>query len=70
MHGIISTCMHWTGLKTLIQALILMPLLSVGGVFNPAATLPPWAQQLSPANPMFYLVNAFRWSFLSRSIEC
>jgi ABC-type polysaccharide/polyol phosphate export permease len=25
------------------------------------------AQQLSLANPLLYLVNAFRWSFLGRS---
>lgn len=52
---------------TTIQALILTPLLYVGGIFNPIATLPHWAQQLSRANPMFYLVNAFRWSFLGTS---
>jgi ABC-2 type transport system permease protein len=52
---------------TTIQSLILTPLLYVGGVFNPVATLPHGAQQLSLANPMFYLLNAFRWSFLGRS---
>jgi ABC-2 type transport system permease protein len=52
---------------TTIQALILTPLLYLGGVFNPIATLPHLAQQLSLANPMFYLVNAIRWSFLGRS---
>jgi len=40
---------------------------TVGGVFNSVAPLPHRAQQLSLANPMFYLVNAFRWSFLGVS---
>jgi ABC-2 type transport system permease protein len=52
---------------TTIQALILTPLLYVGGAFNSVAMLPHWAQQLSLANPMFYLVNAFQWRFLGVS---
>jgi ABC-2 type transport system permease protein len=52
---------------TTIQALILTPLVYVGGVFNSVATLPGWAQRLSLANPMFYTVNAFRNGFLGVS---
>ena len=47
-----------------IQTLVLTPLTYLGGVFNPASTLPPWAQTLSLGNPMFYMVNAFRYGFL------
>jgi len=49
---------------TVIQTLILTPLTYFGGVFNPVSSLPDWAQNLSLANPMFYMVNAFRYGFL------
>lgn len=52
---------------TTIQILILTPLTYVGGVFNSISTLPKWAQELSLVNPMFYLVNAFRYGFLGVS---
>lgn len=52
---------------TTIQTLILTPLIYVGGVFSPASAFPAWAQLLSVANPMFYAVNALRYSFLGVS---
>jgi len=52
---------------TTIQTLILTPLMYVGGVFNPVATLPNWAQGLSLLNPMFYTVSALRYGFLGIS---
>jgi len=52
---------------TNIQALILTPLMYVGGVFNPVASLPVWMRELSLANPMFYIVNAFRYGVLGIS---
>jgi ABC-2 type transport system permease protein len=52
---------------TTIQTLILTPLMYVGGVFNQVATLPLWMQKLSRANPMFYIVNAFRYGVLGIS---
>ena len=36
----------------------------IGGVFNSLSILPNWAQKLSFANPMFYIVNAFRYGVL------
>lgn len=50
-----------------IQVLILTPLTYIGGVFNSISTLPAWAQEFSRVNPMFYLVNAFRYGFLGVS---
>jgi ABC-2 type transport system permease protein len=50
-----------------IQTLILAPLMYIGGVFNSVSTLPNWAQKLSFANPMFYIVNAFRYGVLGVS---
>jgi len=50
-----------------IQTLILTPLMYIGGVFNSVSTLPNWAQNLSLANPMFHIVNAFRYGVLGVS---
>lgn len=50
-----------------IQTLIIAPLMYIGGVFNSLSTLPNWAQKLSFANPMFYIVNAFRYGVLGVS---
>jgi ABC-2 type transport system permease protein len=52
---------------TMIQTSIITPLAYIGGVFNSVSTLPIWAQKLSLANPMFYMVNAFRYGFLGIS---
>lgn len=50
-----------------VQSLVLVPLLYIGGVFVPVAALPDWAQALTLANPMFYIVNAFRYGVLGVS---
>ena len=52
---------------TTIQILILTPLTYLGGVFSSISSLPGWAQELSVVNPMFYMVNAFRYGFLGVS---
>jgi len=43
---------------------ILTPLTYFGGVFYSISLLPNWAQMLSHANPVLYMVNAFRYGFL------
>jgi ABC-2 type transport system permease protein len=50
-----------------IQILILTPLTYLGGVFTSVSMLPDWARDLSLANPMFYLVNLFRYGILGVS---
>lgn len=50
-----------------IQNFILTPLMFFGGVFNPVTMLPGWAQKLSLANPMLYMVNAVRYGLLGVS---
>ena len=50
-----------------IQILILTPLTYIGGVFTSVSMLPKWAQDLSLANPMFYMVNTFRYGILGVS---
>jgi ABC-2 type transport system permease protein len=39
------------------------PLVFVGGVFTPAQFLPPIVRQISYANPMFHMIDAFRYSY-------
>lgn len=51
----------------MIQGSILTPLVFFGGVFNPISLLPGWAQTLSLANPMLYMVNAVRYGLLGVS---
>ena len=46
---------------------ILTPLTYLGGVFYSVSLLPLWAQIPSHANPILYMVNAFRFGFLGVS---
>jgi ABC-2 type transport system permease protein len=39
----------------------------LGGVFYSVTMLPGWAQALSHANPILYMVSAFRYGFLGES---
>lgn len=50
-----------------IPTFVLTPLTYLGGVFYTIALLPPFAQQLSHANPILYMVSAFRYGFLGVS---
>ncbi len=50
-----------------IPTFVLNPLTYLGGVFYSITMLPDWAQHLSKANPILYMVNAFRYGFLGRS---
>ena len=50
-----------------IPVFVLTPLNYFGGVFYSVSVLPPWALKLSYINPIFYMVNAFRFGFLGVS---
>jgi ABC-2 type transport system permease protein len=50
-----------------VPTFILTPLTYLGGVFYSIKMLPEWAQHLSRANPILYMVNAFRYGFLGVS---
>jgi ABC-2 type transport system permease protein len=50
-----------------IPSFVLAPLTYFGGVFFSIGLLPLWAQKLSYANPILYMVNAFRYGFLGYS---
>jgi len=43
---------------------VLAPLTYLGGVFYSVKMLPPWALVASHANPILYMVSAFRYGFL------
>ncbi|MGH8143161.1 MAG: ABC transporter permease, partial [Steroidobacteraceae bacterium] len=44
----------------LVPLFVLTPLTYFGGVFYSVSMLPGWAQKVSLANPILYMVNAFR----------
>ena len=46
---------------------VLTPLTYFGGVFYSLSFLPKWAQDLSLTNPIFYIVNLFRYCLLDVS---
>jgi ABC-2 type transport system permease protein len=48
----------------LVPTFILTPLTYLGGVFYSVRVLPEWAQAATHANPIFYMVNAFRYGLL------
>lgn len=50
-----------------IPVFVLTPLTYFGGVFYSVSLLPGWALKLSYANPILYMVNAFRYGFLGAS---
>jgi ABC-2 type transport system permease protein len=52
---------------TFIPTFVLTPLTYLGGVFYTIHLLPQWAQGVSHANPILYMVNAFRFGFLGVS---
>jgi ABC-2 type transport system permease protein len=52
---------------SIIPSFVLAPLSYLGGVFYSIALLPEFAQTLSLANPILYMVNAFRYGMLGVS---
>jgi ABC-2 type transport system permease protein len=50
-----------------IPTFVLTPLTYFGGIFYSIQILPPWAQTVSHANPIMYMVNAFRYGFFGVS---
>jgi len=52
---------------TIVPTFLLAPLTYLGGVFYSISRLPGWARHLSLADPILYMVNAFRFGFLGVS---
>ena len=51
----------------LVPTFVLTPLTYLGGIFYSVHTLPQVAQYVTYVNPLFYLVNGFRYGFLGIS---
>jgi len=51
----------------IVPTFILTPLTYLGGVFYSITLLPGWAQAATHVNPIFYMVNAFRYGLLGTS---
>jgi len=52
---------------SIVPTFILTPLTYLGGVFYSIDLLPPLWRQISLGNPVFYMVNAFRYAVLGQS---
>ncbi len=52
---------------TIIPTFVLVPLTYLGGVFYSIQLLPEFWQNISLANPVLYMINAFRYSILGVS---
>jgi ABC-2 type transport system permease protein len=52
---------------TIIPTFVLTPLTYLGGVFFSIAELAPFWQKVALANPILYMVNAFRYGMLGSS---
>ncbi|MFA6414955.1 MAG: ABC transporter permease [Candidatus Paceibacterota bacterium] len=52
---------------SIVPTFVLTPLVYLGGVFYSINSLPPFWQTVSLGNPIFYLINGFRYGFLGTS---
>ncbi|MCY4266118.1 MAG: ABC transporter permease [Gammaproteobacteria bacterium] len=52
---------------SIIPTFVLAPLIYLGGVFYSVELLSPFWQAVSALNPIFYMVNTFRYGFLGSS---
>lgn len=52
---------------SIIPTFVLQPLIYLGGVFYSVDTLPAFARTVSHFNPIFYMINAFRYGVLGIS---
>ena len=48
----------------LVPTFVLTPLVYLGGIFYSVHNLPEWWQGITYLNPLFYLINGFRYGFL------
>jgi ABC-2 type transport system permease protein len=51
----------------LVPTFVLTPLVYLGGVFYSVQNIPEWWSSLTHLNPLFYLINGFRYGFLGFS---
>lgn len=48
----------------IVPTFVLTPLVYLGGIFFSVHVLPTWAQTFMYINPLFYIINGFRYGFL------
>ena len=51
-----------------LTTFFITPLVFVGGVFTSIHFLPPLVQKISLINPMFYMIDAFRYSYIGTGV--
>jgi len=72
MHGLIGALVGIWAQKwdqyAVIHTFLLLPLSFLSGVFYRVDSLPPIAQQLIGFNPIFYVIDGFRWGVSGVSI--
>jgi len=56
----------WEKLQ-IVPALVITPLVFLGGSFYSISMLPPLWQKVTLLNPVVYLISGFRWSFYGKS---
>ena len=57
---------NWERLQ-LIPLIVITPLVFLGGSFYSTSMLPAFWQTITNLNPIFYIINGFRWSFFGTS---
>ncbi len=48
----------------IVPTFVLTPLVYLGGIFYSVEALPTWWQTITYMNPLFYIINGFRYGFL------
>ena len=51
----------------IVPTFVLTPLVYLGGIFYSVHVLPAWWQAITYSNPLFYLINGFRYGFLGQA---
>lgn len=54
---------------SIVPTFVLTPLTYLGGVFYSISLLPEYAQVVTRMNPIYYMVNAFRYGILGENID-
>lgn len=71
MHGLVGTLLGIWAAKwdqyTALHTFVLLPLAFLSGVFAPVASMPELAQRIIAFNPIFYLIDGFRYGLIGEA---
>ncbi|MGH6893847.1 MAG: ABC transporter permease [Dongiaceae bacterium] len=71
MHGLIGTLLGIWAAKwdqyTALHTFVLVPLAFLSGVFAPVGAMPELAQRIIAFNPIFYLIDGFRYGMIGEA---